>query len=153
MTQGKPSTAVTPESLAAAGWKRHDLRGHMGQVGPLWSLPLATGGWRYGMLMQAQHLNPAGVVHGGVLLTLTDHAMSAVAWQHCQRQACVTVQLDAHFVAAGKEGDWVECEVQISHSTRSMVFSCATLHVQGQLLLSAQGILKVLASKDNPAHD
>lgn len=145
--------AHTPESLAAAGWKSHALQGHMGQIGPLWSQPLATGGWRYGMRMEARHLNPAGRVHGGVLLTLADHAMSAVAWQHSQRQPCVTVQLDSHFVAAGQAGDWVVCEVQISHSTRSMVFARAELRAQGQLLLSAQGILKVLASKDNAAHD
>lgn len=145
--------AQTPESLVAAGWKSHALPGHMGQIGPLWSQSLPTGGWRYGMLMEAHHLNPAGMVHGGVMLTLADHAMSAVAWQHSQRQPCVTVQLDSHFVAAGKEGDWVECEVQISHSTRSMVFARAELRARGQLLLSAQGILKVLASRDNAAHD
>ena len=88
------------------------------------------------------------MVHGGVLLTLADHAMSAVAWQHSQRQPCVTVQLDSQFVAAGKEGDWMVCAVQITHSTRSMVFARAQLHVGEQLLLNAQGILKVIANRE-----
>lgn len=140
--------AHTPERLALAGWKQHALAGHMGHIGPLWSQALADGGWRYGLLAQAHHLNPAGMVHGGVLLTLADHAMSAVAWQHSQRQPCVTVQLDSQFVAAGKEGDWMVCAVQITHSTRSMVFARAQLHVGEQLLLNAQGILKVIATRE-----
>ena len=138
--------AITPESLTATGWKQHTLQGHMGQMGPLWSQPLETGGWRYGMCMEDRHLNPAGMVHGGVLLTLADHAMSAVAWQHSQRQPCVTVQLDSQFLAPARAGDWVQARVDITHSSRSMVFASAQLWVGSQQVLQAQGILKVLAA-------
>lgn len=147
------SANLIPQNLVTAGWKLHDLSGHMGHTGPLWSLASGDGLWRYGLLLEAKHLNPAGVVHGGVLLTLADHAMSAVAWQHSLRQPCVTVQLDSQFVASAKAGDFVVCDAQITHSTRSMVFVRAQLWVQAQLLLNAQGIMKVLTAKTSATHE
>lgn len=141
------STNVTHQDLVTAGWKRHDLPGHMGHTGPLWSLAGADGLWRYGLLLEAKHLNPAGLAHGGVLLTLADHAMSAVAWQHKQRLPCVTVQLDSQFVASAKAGDFVVCDAQITHSTHSMVFVRAQLWAQAQLLLNTQSIMKVLSDR------
>lgn len=137
---------VDDAQRVAEGWRRHDMAGHMGQLGPLWSRRTEDGQWHYGLLMQAQHLNPAGIVHGGVLLTLADHAMSAVAWQHSQRQPCVTVQLDNQFLASARAGDWVQAQVHITHSTRSLVFASAQLWVGSQQVLQTQGILKVVAA-------
>lgn len=130
----------------AQGWRRHDIGGHIGHIGPLWSRQGADGQWYYGLRMQAQHLNPARIVHGGVLLTLADHAMSAVAWQHTHRQSCVTLQLDSQFLAPAQQGDWVHAQVRITHSTRSMVFATVQLWSGSQQVLQAQGILKVLAA-------
>lgn len=143
----------TPEKLSAAGWKCQDLQGHMGHIGPLWTCADAQGQRSYGLLMQAQHLNPAGVVHGGALLALADHAMSVTVWRHAARQPCVTLQLDTHFLAPAHLGDFVHCTVQIRHSTRSMVFAQATLQAGPRLLLQAQGVWKVRASRDNACHD
>lgn len=148
-----PPAPVSPDSLTAAGWKCHALSGHMGRNGPLWTHTDAQGQRRYGLLMEEGHLNPAGVVHGGALLTLADHAISAAVWQQAGRQPSVTVQLDSHFVAVARAGDFVVCTVEITHSTRSMVFARAALHAGAQLVLQAQGVWKVQAKRDNATHD
>lgn len=135
---------TTPQDLTDQGWKLHNLPGFMEQAGPLWSLVSEDGTRRYGCLMEDKHLNAAGIVHGGVLLTLADHAASAAAWLHTQRQTCVTVHLDAQFLAPAHSGNWVVCTVEISHSTNSLVFARVQLHCEAQLLLSAQGLLKIL---------
>lgn len=66
-------------------------------MGPLFTRQ-EDGGWAYALLPTAAHLNPAGVVHGGLLATLIDHALSAIAGQASGRVPCVTVQLDSHFL-------------------------------------------------------
>lgn len=146
MSQHPDSTHI-PETLAAAGWKVLDMPGHMGAMGSIWLFPREDGLWLYGLLIEAKHLNPAGIVHGGVLLTLADHAMSSVAWLHKQRQPCVTLQLDSQFIAPAKAGDLVVCDARISHSTRSMVFMRVELSVQQQLVLTGQGIMKLLTQR------
>lgn len=141
----------TPQTLAEQGWKMQPMPGHMGAIGPIWMQAREDGLWRYGLLIEDKHLNPAKIVHGGVLLTLADHAMSSVAWLHRQRQPCVTVQLDSQFIGPARAGDFVVCEAHISHGTRSMMFMRAELFVKDQLVLTGQGIMKMLPPSENSA--
>lgn len=116
----------------------------MGQMGPLWTRKLDDGSWAYGLLADAQHLNAAGMVHGGALLSLADQAVSTAAWEASGRVACVTLQLDSHFVGPVQSGQFVYTQPQVVRSTKSLVFVRAELLVQGALVLSVQGIMKVM---------
>jgi len=138
-------TQDQPLQLEAQDWKVRTLPGFIETAGPLWTRREGDA-WAYGILCGARHLNPAGVVHGGMLLTLLDHAISAVAWEASGRAPCVTVQLDTHFVGAVREGQFAEARAEVSHRTRHLVFMRGTVVAQGELMLSAQAILKVMAS-------
>lgn len=94
----------------------------------------------------AKHLNPAGRVHGGALMTLLDHAVSAVAWEAAGRVPCVTLQLDSQFLGAALAGQFAEVRVGIVRQTGSLVFARADLTAAGEPLMIAQAILKKLAS-------
>lgn len=89
---------LTHDMLREAGWGERRGMGFSALVGPLWSRREGDG-WAYGLLTGEQHANQAGLVHGGLLATLMDQALSAVAWEALQRQPCVTVQLDTHYLA------------------------------------------------------
>lgn len=132
------------DALRTQGWKSHEQSGHIGHIGPLLSKRNASGQWGYALLMDAQHLNPAGVVHGGVILSLADHAASAVAWEQTGRQACVTVQLDSHFIAPARCGDLLLADVHVLEQTSSMVFVRVDVMVQERRIAAVQAILKVL---------
>lgn len=133
------------DALRVQGWIDHQLPGHMGELGRIWTLPGQDGEpWRFGLFAAAQHLNPIGLVHGGVLLSLMDHAVSTVVWETNQRTPCVTVQLDSQFVSSVREGDFGVVSVFPMHCTKSMAFMRAEMHVQDQLVMSAQAIIKVL---------
>lgn len=140
----KKTEAVTAGDLEEQGWKSHALPGHMGQVGPMWTRKTGDGSWAYGLLAGAQHLNPAGVVHGGALLSLVDHAISTVAWELCDRMPCVTVQLDSHFTASLCAGQFAAVQPTVLHRSAGLVFLRAELRTADQLVLSAQAIMKVL---------
>lgn len=85
-------------------------------------------------------------MHGGVITTLLDHAISAVAWEACARTACVTVQLDTHFIAPVEPGQFAQVRVQLRHRSRSLVFLYAEMMVDGTLMATAQAVMKVLAT-------
>ena len=123
------------------GWKPHELPGFMGLAGPLWTRR-EDDGWAYGLQVQRQHLNPAGVLHGGALLTLVDHALSTVAWQSLQRQPCLTLQLDSQFLASVAEGGFVVVRARVTQRTRSLLFLQGLATVEDTPVLQAQAIMK-----------
>lgn len=136
---------VTAESLAAEGWHCKTLPGFAGLIGPLWVRKEAQA-WAYGLLATADHLNPAGVVHGGLLTALLDHGLSAIAWQALDRRPCVTVQLDTHFLAPARAGQFLEVRGQLLRATSSLVLMRGELSVAGNVVATGAAVLKVLAA-------
>jgi len=134
---------VTPEALAEQHWKRRDLPGFMGLAGPLWTRREGDA-WAYAVLAQEAHLNPAGVVHGGALVTLLDHAISSVAWEACARQPCLTLQLDTHFVGPVRAGQLAQARAQVVRRTGSLVFLRGEVTADGNTALTAQALMKVV---------
>src|SRR4051794_19051589 len=92
---------------AAHGWKPRTFEGFFGLVGPLWTKQEGEG-WAYAFVAEPRHANSAGVVHGGMLATMLDHTLGIVGWEAQGRKRCMTVQLDTHFVAAARPGQFVE---------------------------------------------
>lgn len=130
----------------AAEWHERAIQGFIAHAGPLLARREADG-WVYGFAIGPQHLNPSGVVHGGALLTLVDHAMSTVAWEAVGRVPCVTLQLDSHFAAPVLAGQVVEARAQVARRTGSLVFMRGELRVGDSLVLGAQAVLKQLRAK------
>jgi len=131
----------TADALSAAGWRQRALPGFSSRFGPLWTRQEETG-WAYGVLPTAEHLNPAGAVHGGVFASLMDHAVSAVAWEALGRQPCVTVQLDTQFLQAAREGQFLEARARVSRVAGSLVFMHGTICHAGEALCEGSAVLK-----------
>lgn len=131
--------------LEAAGWKRRELSGFAGLTGPLWTRK-DDDAWVFGLLAEAKHANPAGIVHGGMLATLLDHTLSVLAWEANGRVPCVTVGLDVQFLAPATPGDFIEARGRIVRRTASLAFAQGTLAVADAPIATASAIIKVLPS-------
>jgi len=127
---------------ALEGWKSRTLPGFFGLVGPLWTRKQGDS-WAYGFVAEERHTNPAGIVHGGMLTALLDHALSAIAWEANARKACLTVALDVHFLAPARPGDFVAASGRIVRQTLSLVFLQGSLIVERHEIATATAILKV----------
>lgn len=136
-----------PLDPGALGWRQRALPGFVGLIGPLWTRK-EDAGWAYGLLATRQHLNPVGVVHGGLLTSLIDHALSAIAWEALGRRACVTVQLDTHFLASAREGQLLEARGHVTRATASLVFVQGRISVGGADIVTASALLKVIERAD-----
>jgi uncharacterized protein (TIGR00369 family) len=127
----------------ASGWKLRDLPGFINQVGPLWTKK-ENDAWAYAIVSKPEHTNPAGIVHGGLLMTLLDHALSAIAWEDADRTPCVTVQMDVRFLAAVAPDRLVEARGRVVRRTTSLSFTEGNLTVDGEVVVTASAILKIL---------
>lgn len=124
------------------GWKARELPGFFGLVGPLWTKKEGDA-WAYGFLAEDRHTNPAGIVHGGMLTTLLDHALSVVAWEANDRKPCITVALDVHFLAAARPGDLVVARGMVVRQTASLAFTRGSLTVRDDEIATASAIMKI----------
>jgi len=83
------------------------------------------------------HLNAAGITHGGFICSLVD-AGAGTAAHRCAGQApCVTISLDLKFIAATKIGDEIVGFTKILKKTKSMVFLICHLKSKDKIIASA----------------
>ncbi len=144
------SQKETEGDLQQAGWKQRTLGGFIQATGPLWTHRDGDG-WQYGILTSASHANPAGMVHGGLLATLMDHALSAIAWEAVGRRPCVTVQLDTQFLCPVVPGAFLKATGNVVRATRSLVFMQGVLSVNDDVVLTGSAVLKVMTKEEAPS--
>ncbi len=94
--------------------------------------------------MDERHTNAQGFVHGGVLMTFADHALSLLVWEAAGRANCSTVQLDNHFLAAVRAPAFVELDAEILRQGRSMIFARCSLRIGDDVVMTANGVWRVL---------
>lgn len=147
MSSGAQSAVAEPLDLAARGWEAIVNAPAFGElVGPLWRRD--DGGHpRFCFVVAAKHLNRAGNLHGGMLMTVADQAMAmaARAAHGAKRQA--TIGLNIQFVASVRLGELVEVHPEVARITRQVVFMQANMFVGPRLVVTASGIWKILADK------
>lgn len=115
---------------AADGWRPLTGAPLPGSIGVPWGKRFAEH-WRYGLLTTADHTNPAGVLHGGILMAFADHALSLLAWEACGRGKTTTIQLNTHFMDAVTPGEFIEMRGEVTRRTRGMVFLRGIVSVRG----------------------
>ncbi|HTQ13526.1 MAG TPA: PaaI family thioesterase [Rhizomicrobium sp.] len=112
-------------------------------IGPLWRLPDEGEIRRFAFVAEDKHMNGAGTIHGGMLMSFADTAMSRTTRIATGAGGVSTVALNCDFVAAGKLGEVIEARVRITRQTRTMVFLSAELKAGGRTLLVATGLWKI----------
>jgi uncharacterized protein (TIGR00369 family) len=141
--ESAPASSFDP---AGEGWVlKQYRRGLLGALGPLWEKQEADA-LLHGFLAEERHLNPLGVVHGGMLMTFADHALTMVANAASGGRAQATIQLDTHFVDGVREGEFVVAQARVVRQTRSMMFMSAALAVGSRAVATSNGIWKLRSS-------
>jgi len=95
-------------------------------------------------LPEAKNCNLNGDVHGGVLVTFADYALCVAATDNYAEESCTSISFNCEFVAAGREGQLIECVPVITRKTGSMVFVTGTLVSSGEALMTFSSVVKRL---------
>jgi uncharacterized protein (TIGR00369 family) len=127
------------ENISLGGFNRH--------AGPIWRLPVEGEGdtavRRFALPVTEKHLNSAGSVHGGMLMTFADIAMSQTSRAVSGAASCSTVSLTCDFVGPGKLGEILEARVRLTRRTRTMVFLSADVVCGTRVIAVATGLWKI----------
>jgi uncharacterized protein (TIGR00369 family) len=129
---------------ARAGWKIISSNTAFGDlVGPVWRRKEGERA-RFGFVAAPKHLNRAGNLHGGMLMTLADNAMAITAREASGAQRHATIELNIQFIGAVRLGEFVEAHPEVARSTRSLTFMQAKMFVGTRLVVTTNGIWKIL---------
>ena len=95
------------------------------------------------------HLNAAGITHGGYLAALIDAGAGTAAHRSADNAPCVTISLDLKFIGVSKIDDEIIGKVKILKKTKTLVFLLCELKSNDKIITSASGVWKIL--KINPS--
>ncbi len=90
------------------------------------------------------HLNAAGITHGGYLSALIDSGAGTAAHRAAENAPCVTISLDLKFIGASKIGDEIVGHVKILKKTKTLVFLFCELKCNNKIITSGSGVWKIL---------
>lgn len=131
-------------ALQAAGWRSVQGEGFTGQLGPIW-VHGPAGDRRIGFIATAQQgNNQEGAVHGGALMTFADIGLGYGAARALGASNMVTAQLQLHFVAGGRIGDFITCKPEVVRLSTHLIFMRGLLCAGEKTVAAADGIWKVL---------
>ena len=103
--------------------------------------------YEFKSVINENHLNAAGITHGGYLAALIDAGAGTAAHRSAQNAPCVTISLDLKYIGASKIGDEIIGHVKILKKTKTLVFLFCELKCNDKIITSASGIWKILKKK------
>ena len=103
--------------------------------------------YEFKSIINENHLNAAGITHGGYLSALIDAGAGTAAHRTAENAPCVTVSLDLKFIGVSKVGDEIFGKVKILKKTKTLVFLFCELECNNKIITSASGVWKILKPK------
>jgi len=97
--------------------------------------------------IKENHLNAAGITHGGYIAALIDAGAGTSAHRASDNAPCVTISLDLKFIGASKTGDEIIGRTKILKKTNTLIFLFCELKCNDKIIASASGIWKILKVK------
>lgn len=135
------------EKLLQLGFRECQQNQGFGEhIGPFWEKNTDAGMLR-ALYLQAHHLNPEGVVNGGVLLAFADYVIYRAIGDDVGHQIkFATINLNAQFLAAAKPGQILYGRGKITRRTRAVIFAEGELYTEERAVMKATGIWKVIGA-------
>ena len=134
MSEVPDSLPPGAESVSRGGFNLH--------AGPVWRLAPDGEVRRFALVVADKHMNSSGSVHGGLIMTFADVAMSQTARAVTGAPTTSTVSMTCDFVGPGKLGDILEARVRLTRRTRTMVFLLADVVAGERAIAVATGLWK-----------
>ena len=100
--------------------------------------------YEFKAIIKENHLNAAGIVHGGFIAAFVDAGAGTAAHRVTHQNPCVTVSLELKFISAVKLGQELIGKTKIQKKTQSMVFLTCELTTTNKIVATASGVWKIL---------
>ena len=100
--------------------------------------------YQFKVTITENHLNAAGITHGGFIATFVDAGAGTAAHRAASNSPCVTISLELKFISAVKLGQELIGNTKIQKKTKTMVFLTSELTAGNKIVATASGIWKIL---------
>ena len=118
--------------------------GFMKHNGGLLFRTISENEYEFKATIKENHLNAAGITHGGFIATFVDAGAGTAAHKSANQNPCVTISLELKFISAIKLGQELVGKTKIQKKTKSMIFLTCKLTVENKIVATASGIWKIL---------
>jgi uncharacterized protein (TIGR00369 family) len=105
--------------------------------------------YEFKSIINKNHLNAAGITHGGYIAALIDAGAGTSAHRSANGAPCVTISLDLKFIGASKTDDEIIGKTKILKKTKTLIFLFCELFCNEKTIASASGIWKILKVKQS----
>ena len=100
--------------------------------------------YQFKTTIRENHLNTAGITHGGFIAALVDSGVGTAAHRSAEGNPCVTISLELKFISPVQLGQELVGKTKIQKKTKSMVFLTCELKAENKIVATASGIWKKL---------
>ena len=121
--------------------------GFMKHNGGLFFRNISETEYEFKSIINENHLNAAGITHGGYLAALIDAGAGTSAHRSANNAPCVTISLDLKFIGSSKTGDEILGKTKILKKTSTLIFLFCELSCHKKIIASASGIWKIIKIK------
>jgi len=118
--------------------------GFMKHNGGLLFKTISENEYEFKATIKKNHLNRAGITHGGFIAALVDSGVGTAARRVAAGSPCVTISLELKFISMVKLGQELVGKTKIQKKTKSMVFLTCELTVANKIVATASGVWKIL---------
>jgi acyl-coenzyme A thioesterase PaaI-like protein len=139
-------TQKAAAKLKSDGFEIVDTTGFLHLIGPLWQRSVDNA-HEFALITEDKHHNRRGLVQGGVIMTFADRTCGITARLVSGKPHLATVQMDTHFVEAGKIGEILISRPHVVRATRSLIFITTEIVVEERCIAMASGVFKILKSE------
>ena len=118
--------------------------GFMKHNGGLLFRPISENEYEFKTTIKENHLNAAGITHGGFIAAFVDAGAGTAAHRSANSNPCVTISLELKFISAVQLGQEIVGKTKIQKKTKSMVFLTCELTCVNKIVATASGVWKIL---------
>ena len=118
--------------------------GFMKHNGGIWFRAISENEYEFKTKISKNHLNSAGISHGGFIAALTDAGVGTAAHRVANGNPCVTISLELKFISSVKLDEELIGFTKVQRKTKSLVFLTCELKVDDKIIATASGVWKIL---------
>ena len=123
-----------------AGWQVWNSDAFEQRVGPFYERR-EDDGRVTAFRAEARHMNGAGFMHGGCLMTFADSALFTIAGDALGDDHGVTMNLSGDFLAAAREGQLIRASGEVTRSGGRVIYVRGVVTADDTPVLSFTGII------------
>ncbi|MEW4448143.1 PaaI family thioesterase [Qipengyuania sp. JC766] len=96
---------------------------------------------------EPRHMNGAGFMHGGCLMTFADSAIFTIAREALAGSHGVTMSMTSDFLDAARTGDLIEARGEVTRAGGKTIYARGIVTANGKPVLSFTGIIRKVSPR------